>query len=151
VTAVCSTSKADTARAIGADHVIDYTREDFTEGGQRYDLILGVNAYHSLFAYRRALREDGVYVKAGGRATLPAMLLEPLLYLILSQMGRKKMRGFIAKVTKKDLVLLQGLLEEGKLVLMIDRSYPLSNMAEAIRYLEEGHARGKVVVTVGQS
>lgn len=151
VTAVCSTRKEDTARAIGADHVIDYTGEDFTQSAQRYDLILGVNAYHSLFSYRRALSEDGVYVKAGGRATLPAMLLDPLLSLILSAVGRKKMRGFIAKVTKPDLLLLKGLVEEGKLVPVIDRSYPLSNVAEAVRYLEEGHARGKVVITVAQS
>jgi NADPH:quinone reductase-like Zn-dependent oxidoreductase len=151
VTAVCSTSKVDTARAIGADHVIDYTREDFTNRAQRYDLILGANAYHSLFAYRRALSEHGVYVKAGGRATLPAMLLEPLLYLILSALGRKKMRGYIAKLTKPDLMLLKGLLEEEKLIPVIDRSYPLSNIAEAVRYLEEGHARGKVVIPIAQN
>lgn len=151
VTAVCSTRKVDTARAIGADHVIDYTREDFTKAGQRYDLILGANAYHSAVAYWRTLSEDGVYVNAGGKATFPAMLLDPLLYLILSRLGRKKMRGFIAKVTKPDLLLLKGLLEEGKIVPVIDRSYPLSNLAEAVRYLEEGHARGKVVVPVAQS
>jgi NADPH:quinone reductase-like Zn-dependent oxidoreductase len=151
VTAVCSTSKVDTARAIGADHVIDYTREDFTRGAPRYDLILGANAYHSLFAYRRALGEDGVYVMAGGRATLSAMLLEPLLSMILSAMGRKKLRGFIAKLNKPDLMLLKGLLEEGKVAPVIDRSYPLSNMAEAVRYLEEGHARGKVVIPIAQS
>jgi len=131
--------------------VIDYTREDFTRAAPRYDLILGVNAYHSLFAYRRAMSYDGVYVKAGGRATLSAMLLDPLLYLILSRMGSKKMRGFIAKVTRTDLMLLKSLLEEGKLAPVIDRSYPLSHAAEAIRYLEEGHARGKVVLTVGPS
>jgi NADPH:quinone reductase-like Zn-dependent oxidoreductase len=151
VTAVCSPSKGDTARAIGADHVIDYTRKDFTQAAQRYDLILGVNAYHSIFAYRRALSEDGVYVKAGGRATLSAMLLDPLLSMILSRLGRKKMRGFIAKVNKPDLMLLKGLLEERKLVPVIDRSYPLSHATEAVRYLEEGHARGKVVLTVGQN
>jgi NADPH:quinone reductase-like Zn-dependent oxidoreductase len=151
VTAVCSAGKTDTARAIGADHVIDYAREDFTKGALRYDLILGANAYHSVVAYWRALSKDGVYVKAGGRATLPAMLLDPFLYLILSAMGRKKMRGFIAKLIKSDLMLLKGLLEEGKLVPVIDRSYSLNNMAEAVRYLEEGHARGKVVIFVGQS
>jgi NADPH:quinone reductase-like Zn-dependent oxidoreductase len=92
-----------------------------------------------------------VYVKAGGRATLSALLLDPLLSMILSAMGRNKMRGFIAKVNKPDLVLLKSLLEEGKLVPVIDRSYPLSHAAEAVRYLEEGHAHGKVVLTVGQN
>jgi len=150
VTAVCSASKVDTARAIGADHVIDYTRGDFTKAEERYDLILGANAYHSLFAYRRTLSEDGVYVNAGGKATFPAMLLDPLLYLILSAMGRRKMRGFIAKITRPDLMFLKGLLEEGKVVPVIDRSCPLSNMAEAVRYLEEGHARGKVVIPICQ-
>jgi NADPH:quinone reductase-like Zn-dependent oxidoreductase len=151
VTAVCSASKADTAHAIGADHVMDYAREDFTQAGQRYDLILGVNAYHSLFAYRHALSKDGVYVKAGGRANLSAILLDPLLYLILSAMGQRKMRGFIAKLNRPDLMFLKGLLEEGKLVPVIDRSYPLNHTAEAVRYLEEGHARGKVILTVGPS
>lgn len=151
VTAVCSASKADTAHAIGADHVIDYTRKDFTTGAQRYDLILGVNAYHSVIAYWRTLRKDGVYVKAGGKATLPAMLLDPLLYLILSALGRRKMRGYIAKIDKPDLMLLKGLLEDGKVVPVIDRSYQISNMAEAVRYLEEGHARGKVVIPVAQN
>jgi len=146
VTAVCSTRNVDTARSIGADHVIDYTREDFTQNGLRYDLIFAANAYHSIFDYRRALSQDGIYVFAGGGGAqiLQAMLLAPLLSLI----GRKKMRFFIARIIKKDLVLLKDLLEAGKVVPIIDRRYPLREVAEALRYLEEGHARGKVVITL---
>jgi len=146
VTAVCSTRNVDTARSIGADHVIDYTREDFTRSGQRYDLIIAANAYHSIFDYRRALRPKGVYVMAGGGGVqmLEGMFLGPLLSLI----GRKKMRSFIARINKKDLVLLKDLLEAGKVVPVIDRRFPLSEAAEALRYLEEEHAKGKVVITV---
>jgi NADPH:quinone reductase-like Zn-dependent oxidoreductase len=146
VTAVCSTRNVDTAQSIGADHVIDYTREDFTRSGQRYDLIFAANGYHSIFDYRRALRQGGIYVFAGGGGvpTLQVMLLEPLLSLL----GRKKGHFFIAKVNQKDLAFLKELLEAGKLVSVIDRRYPLSEVAEALRYLEEGHARGKVVITV---
>jgi NADPH:quinone reductase-like Zn-dependent oxidoreductase len=149
VTAVCSTSKVDTARLIGADHIIDYTREDFTQSGQRYDLILAANAYHSIFDYRRALSQDGIYVMAGGGGVqiLQTMLLGPLLSLI----GSKKMRFFMAHVNKKDLVFLKDLLKAGKVVPIIERRYPLSDTAEAFRYLEEGHAQGKVVITVEHS
>jgi NADPH:quinone reductase-like Zn-dependent oxidoreductase len=146
VTAVCSTRKVDTARSIGADHVIDYTREDFTQSAERYDLILAANAYHSIFDYRRALSQDGVYVIVGGGGIqmLQAMLLGPLLSLI----GSKKMRLCSAKINKKDLVLLKDLLETGKVVPVIDRRYPLSDAAEALGYLGEGHAKGKVVIAV---
>lgn len=146
VTAVCSTRNVDTARSIGADHVIDYTREDFTQSGRRYDLIIAANAYHSIFDYRRALSQDGIYVMAGGgwAQILQVMLLGPLLSLI----GSKKMCLFMAKLNKKDLVFLKELLEAGKVVPVIDRRYPLSEVAEALRYLEEGHARGKVVITL---
>jgi NADPH:quinone reductase-like Zn-dependent oxidoreductase len=146
VTAVCSTRNVDTARSIGADHVIDYTQEDFTQSGRRYHLILAANAYHSIFDYRRALRQDGIYVMAGGGWTqiLQAMLLGPL----LSRMGSKKMRFFMANINQKDLVFLKDLLEAGKVVPVIDRRYPLRDVARALRYLEEGHAQGKVVITV---
>jgi NADPH:quinone reductase-like Zn-dependent oxidoreductase len=145
VTAVCSTRNLDTARSIGADHVIDYTRDDFTQRGQRYDLIIAANAYHSIFAYRRALSQDGIYVMAGGgwAQIFQALLLGPLLSLI----GRKKMYFLMAKIDKKDLVLLKDYLATGKIVPVIDRRYPLSDVVEAVRYLEEGHARGKVVIT----
>ena len=146
VTAVCSTRNVDTARSMGADHVVDYTREDFTANGQRYDLILAANAYHSLFDYRRALSPDGIYVMAGGgwSQIFQGMLLGPLLSLI----GSRKMCFFAAKIDQKDLVLLKDLLAAGKVVPVIDRRYPLSDVAEALRYLEEGHAKGKVVITM---
>jgi len=146
VTAVCSTRNVDTARSIGADRVIDYTREDFTQSGQRYDLIIAANAYHSIFDYRRALRPKGIYVMAGGGGVqmLEGMFLGPLLSLI----GSKKMRSFLARINKKDLVLLKDLLEARTIVPVIDRRFPLSEAAQAIRYVEEEHAKGKVVITV---
>jgi NADPH:quinone reductase-like Zn-dependent oxidoreductase len=147
VTAVCSTRNVDRARSLGADHVIDYTREDFTQSGQRYDLILGANAHHSIFDYRRALSRDGVYVGVGGKVSPQNLVLGPLLSLL----GRKKMCSFLAKLNQKDLVFLKDLLESGKVVPVIDRRYPLSDVAEAIRYLAEGHAQGKVVITVEPS
>lgn len=146
VTAVCSTRNVATARSSGADHVIDYTREDFTQSGQRYDLIMGANAHHSIFDYRRALSQHGIYVLVGGGLVriLQGMLLGPL----LSLMGSKKTCFFIANINQKDLVFLKELLEAGKVVPVIDRRYPLSDVSEALRYLEEGHAQGKVVITV---
>ena len=146
VTAVCSMKKMDTARSIGADHVIDYAQQDFTKSGQHYDLILAANAYHSIFAYRRALSPRGIYVMAGGGGIqiLQGMLLGPLLSLF----GSKKVRFFIANINQKDLGLLKGLMETGKVVPVIDRRYPLSRVAEALSYLEEKHAKGKIVITV---
>jgi len=144
VTAVCSTRNVETARSIGADHVIDYTQEDFTKSGQRYDLILAANAFHSMFDYMRALSQDGIYVWAGGKVSPQIMLLGPLVSLI----GRKKVCFFLAKLNKKDLVFLKDLLAARRIVPVIARRYPLSDAAEALRYLEEGHAQGKVVLTV---
>ncbi len=149
VTAVCSTRNVDTARSIGADHVIDYTREDFTQSGQRYDLIMGANAHHSIFDYRRALNPEGTYVIVGG--VLAQIFLGMLLAPLLSRIGRKKTCFFIANINQKDLVFLKELIEAGKVVPIIDRRYPLSGAAEALRYLEERHARGKVVLTVEHS
>jgi NADPH:quinone reductase-like Zn-dependent oxidoreductase len=146
VTAVCSTRNVDAARSLGADHVIDYTREDFTKSGQRYDLILATNAHHSIFDYRRALSRDGIFVIVGGG--LPRILQAVLLAPLVSRIGSKKTRFFIAKMNQKDLVCLKDLLEAGKIVAFIDRRYPLSDAAEALRYLEGRHARGKVVLTV---
>jgi NADPH:quinone reductase-like Zn-dependent oxidoreductase len=146
VTAVCSTPKLDIARSIGADHVIDYTREDFTNSGLRYDLILAANAYHSIFDYKRALNQNGIYVVAGGGMgqMLQALTLGPF----LSRIGSKKMCFVGAKLNQKDLDFLKGLLEAGKIVPVIDRRYPLSEVPQALRYLEEGHAQGKVVITI---
>ncbi len=149
VTAVCSTRNVETARKLGADHVIDYRQEDFTRNGQTYDLILGANAHHPIFAYRRSLTSNGIFVMVGAASGLflRYMLLAPL----LSRIGRKKMRFFIAKVNTKDLDLLAGLLATGKMASVIDRRYPLSETVEAIRYREAGHVQGKVVIVVPSS
>jgi NADPH:quinone reductase-like Zn-dependent oxidoreductase len=150
VTAVCSTRNQDAARSIGADHVIDYTKEDFTRNRQRYDLILAVNGYHSLSAYKRALNPQGIYVCAGG--TMPQFFQAILLGSLMSRKGDRRMGSMgIAKVNQKDLVYLGELLEAGRIVPMIDRFYPLSEVPEAIRYVEETHAQGKVVITLESS
>jgi NADPH:quinone reductase-like Zn-dependent oxidoreductase len=150
VTAVCSTRNVAMARSLGADHVIDYTQEDFTRNGQQYDLILGVNGYRSILAYRRALRLGGTYVMVGAsntrilRALLQVMLLGPP----ISRISGRKMILYMAKPTQKDLAYAKDLLEAGKLVPVVERCYSLSETAEALRYLEKGHARGKLVITV---
>ena len=147
VTAVCSTRNLDMARAIGADHVIDYTKEDFTQNPQRYDVIFAVNGYHPLSAYKRALSPQGIYICAGGTMTqfFQAMLLGPL----RSKKGGKKMGSMgVAKINQKDLVYLKELLETGKVAPVIDRRYPLSDIAEAFWYIEDKHAQGKVVITM---
>ncbi len=151
VTAVCSTRNADMARSIGADHVIDYTQADFTKNEQQYDLILAVNGYHPILAYRRALRPAGIYVMVGAsnahlmQALLQVMLLGP----VMSRTGSKKMVLLMVKnLPQADLALIKELLEAGKVVPVIDRCYPLHETAEAVRYVEEGHAHGKVVIAV---
>jgi len=147
VTAVCSTRNLDMARSIGADYVVDYTKENFSRKGRRYDLIIAVNGYHSILDYRRALSPSGIYVALGGSMAqvFQGMLLGPL----VSRMGSKKM-GFmgIAKFNQKDLVFIKELLEAGKVTPVIDRCYPLSEAVKAIWYLVEEHARGKVVITL---
>ena len=146
VTAVCSTRNLDQARSIGADHIIDYTKEDFTKNGQQYDLILAANGYHSLSAYKRALTPKGIYVMAGG--SMAQIFQSMLIGSWMSETGGKKMEGVMAKRSQKDLAFLKELLEAGKVVPVIDRRYPLSETAEALRYLGEGHVRGKVVITM---
>lgn len=153
VTAVCSTRNVEMARSLGADHVIDYAQADFTKGRrkkrQRYDLILAVSGYHPIFAYRRALRRKGRFVLVGAsthlfRALFQAVLLGP----VISGLGRKQIGFFVANPAQQDLLFVKELLEASKVVPVIERRYPLSETAEAIRYVEEGHARGKVVITV---
>jgi len=146
VTGVCSTRNLDTARSIGADHVIDYTQEDFTNNGQRYDLILAANGYHPISAYKRALSPKGIYVMVGG--SMAQMFQAILLGPGISLTGSKNLGFLSARPNREDLVFMKKLLEAGHVVPVIDRSYPLSEVAEALRYLEEGHARGKVVITV---
>jgi NADPH:quinone reductase-like Zn-dependent oxidoreductase len=150
VTGVDSTRKVDMLRSIGADHVIDYTKEDFTKSGQRYDLIYDVVAHRSVFDYRRALSPEGVYVFVGGSfaTTLQVVFLGAL----ISRMGSKRI-GINAwePNNREDLALLAELYETGKVVPVIDRYYPLSEVPEALRYLEEGRALGKVVITVAHN
>jgi NADPH:quinone reductase-like Zn-dependent oxidoreductase len=150
VTGVCSTAKVEMVRSLGADHVIDYTREDFAEGDQRYGLILDIGGNSSLSRLRRTLSSRGTLVIVGGEGggrwlggtdrQLRAMMLSPLV--------GQKLGTFVNKENHEDLLVLKDLIEAGKLTPVIDRTYPLSEVPEAIRYLEEGHARGKVVITV---
>ncbi len=147
VTGVDSRRKLDMLRSIGADHVIDYRREDFTKSGQRYDLILDVVVHRSIFDYKRALSPKGIVVMVGGSMT--KVLLNMLIGPFISKTGTKKICIVMWKPNKKeDLVLLEELFEAGKVVPVIDRRYPLSEAAEAFRYLEKGHAQGKVVITM---
>lgn len=151
VTAVCSTRNVDMARSIGADHVIDYTQEDFTRNGQRYDLILAVNGYRPILAYRRALSPTGRYVLVGASAAhlLQALFQTMFLGSLISRTGGQKMVFMgMAKINQKDLVFVKELIETRKVVPVIDRCYPLSETAEAFRYFEEVHAKGKVVITM---
>ncbi len=148
VTAVCSTDKVEMVHSIGADRVIDYKQEDFTKMGQQYDLIFAANGNLSMFDYKRALTPNGVFVLSGGSMAqfYQFMLLGPW----LSMTGSKKMTNFVAQPNQKDLVFMTELLEAGKVVPVIDRKYSLSEVPQAIRYVEEGHTRGKVVITVHQ-
>lgn len=147
VAAVCSTRKMEMIRSIGADHVIDYTQEDFAQNGQHYDLIVGVNGYRSLAAYKHSLNPKGIYVCIGGTM---AQIFHSLLFRPLMSMNvRKKITNMgSAKPNQRDLVSLAALLNAGKVVPVIDRCYPLSEIAEAFRYFGEGHAQGKVVITM---
>ncbi len=150
VTAICSARNLETALSVGADHVIDYTKEDFTRNGKQYDLIAAVNGYHPIRDYKRALRSGGVCVAIGGDTAqlLQGMLLGPFVSLF----GGRRL-GFmgIAKMDQKDLIFLGELAKAGKVVPVIDSCYPLSEAAKAVRYLAEGHAGGKVVLTVEHS
>jgi len=146
VTGVDNTGKLDFMRSLGADHVIDYTREDFTKNGKQYDLILDVIAHRSVFAYRRALKPNGTYFLVGGSvATLfQILLLGPWIRRTTS----KKIRLLAVQPNRKDLVSITELCEAGKIVPVIDKRYPLSEVPEALRYLGEGRAKGKVIITV---
>jgi NADPH:quinone reductase-like Zn-dependent oxidoreductase len=146
VTGVCSTRKLDMVQSIGADHVIDYTEEDFTRSEQHYDLIFAVAGNNPILDYMRVLSPEGTFVGAGGSMAqyAQALLLGPL----ISVFGSKQIGVVMPKPNQKDLDFLMKLFEAGKVVPVIDRRYPLSEVAEAIRYLEEGHAQGKVVITV---
>jgi NADPH:quinone reductase-like Zn-dependent oxidoreductase len=150
VTAVCSTTKVDMVRSIGADRVIDYTRDDFADGEQRYDLILDIGGNSSLARLRRTLTPEGTLVIVGGEGggrwfggidrQLRAMMLSPFV--------GQKLGTFICRENHEDLIVINGLIESGKLTPIVDRTYPLAEVAEAIRYLQEGRARGKVVISM---
>jgi NADPH:quinone reductase-like Zn-dependent oxidoreductase len=146
VTAVCSTRNLDQARSIGADHVIDYTKEDFTQNGQQYDVIFAANGYQPLSAYKRALTPKGIYLVAGGSK---AQLFQGMLLgSLMSEKGGRKMGGVSAKRSQKDLTILKELIEAGKVRPVIDKRFPLTEAAEALRYLGTGHAKGKVIISV---
>ncbi|HEX6480533.1 MAG TPA: NAD(P)-dependent alcohol dehydrogenase [Ktedonobacteraceae bacterium] len=151
VTGVCSTRNLEMVRSIGAEHVIDYMQEDFTKNGQHYDLIYDAVGNRSVSAYKRALNPNGTCVIAGFQ-NLPRLFEHMILGPLRSKAGNKKVGLMgIAKPNQKDLVFVKEFLEAGKVVPVIDRRYPLREVPEAIRYLEEGHARGKVVITVNQN
>jgi NADPH:quinone reductase-like Zn-dependent oxidoreductase len=145
VTAVCSTKNVELARSLGADHVIDYTKKDFAENGKQYDLILGINGNRPLPVYKRALTPRGIFVMVGGSLS---QVVKTLLFGIFMSIGGKKMRFLAAKPSPKDLEYIVKLVEEGKIKPVIDRRYPLAETAQAMQYLSEGHARGKVVIEV---
>jgi NADPH:quinone reductase-like Zn-dependent oxidoreductase len=144
VTGVCSTRNLDMVRSIGADHVVDYTQADFTQTAQRYELIFDAVGNRSVSDHKRALSPNGICSVAGFTSLLR-------LFRIMLLGGKKVGMMKTAKANKEDLVFIKELLEAGKVVPVIDRCYPLAETAEAIRYLETGHARGKVVITVAQN
>jgi len=149
VTGVTSTRNVDMVGSIGAGHVVDYTKDDFTRGGQRYDLVLDIGGTRSLSAMRRALTPDGTIVMV---APQPGQWVGPIARVlgavVISRFGRKKVRPFLSSVSKDDLLVLKELIEAGKVTPVIDRTYPFNEIPEAIRYVEAGHARGKVVITL---
>jgi len=142
VTGVCSSSKMELVRLIGADHVIDYTKEDVTKNGQQYDLIFDVAAYRSVSDYKRILSPGGNYVMAGGSIGRIFQLMFKSIF------GAKNMGLMVADINQKDMLFIKELLESGRVKSIIDKCYSLHETADAIRYLEEGHVRGKIVIVV---
>jgi NADPH:quinone reductase-like Zn-dependent oxidoreductase len=145
VTGVDNAGKLDFMRSLGADHVMDYTRQDFTRSGQRYDLILDLFAYRSLFAYPRALRPHGTYFLVGGSLALVFQIL--LLGPWIKRTSTKNVRILAVPQNRKDLISITELCEAGQVIPVIDRQYPFSEIPQALRYMGEGRARGKVVIT----
>jgi len=152
VTGVCSTRNVDLVRSLGADRVIDYTKEDFTKSADRYDVILDNVANHSLSECRRVLNPKGKYVMVGGGGAneqgFIGVLARPLKAMVLSPFISQQMGMMMADANQKDLTVLGDLIQSGKVKPVIDRTYKLSEVPAAIAYLEEGHARGKVIITV---
>jgi len=146
VTAVCSSQNHELVRSLGADHVIDYKKEDFTRNGIPYDIILAANGYHCIRYYKQSLSSQGIYVMSGGtnRQMFQALFLGPL----LSEKKGKQLKALMSQPDRENLLYLRELLASGKLVPVIDRKYRLAELPDAMRYLEEGHARGKIVIQV---
>lgn len=145
VTGVCSSKNMDQTLSIGADHVIDYTKENFLAGKKKYDIILAINGNYPLFAYRRALAPSGRYVMVGGSLK---QIFKSLVFGRVLSAGSKKMKTLAAKPDNKDLEFLAGLLENGIIKPVIDRKYTLDKAAEAMNYLSQGHSSGKVIISV---
>ncbi|MCK4574252.1 MAG: zinc-binding dehydrogenase, partial [candidate division Zixibacteria bacterium] len=135
-------------RSIGADHVIDYTKDDFWLNGKEYDLIVDNAAFYSIRKPLQVLKPTGIYVAVGGSSSTSSILLSLIFNPLIAMMKSRKVVSFMADVKQSDLAFLKGLLETGKIVPVIDRKYSLGETPEAIRYVEEGHARGKVVINV---
>jgi len=149
VTGVCSTRNAEMVRSIGADHVIDYTQDDYTQSAQRYDLIIDMVGNHSLSANRTALEPDGILVMVGGaKGNWIAPLISPIKALALSPFVEQELVVILARLSKDDLAILGDLMQAGKVTPVIDRRFQLSDVPAAIRYSEQGHARGKIVVNL---
>jgi NADPH:quinone reductase-like Zn-dependent oxidoreductase len=148
VTAVCSTRNIELVRSLGADHVIDYTREDFAQNEEQYDLIIAMAGYRSLYDYERALRPEGIFVWAGGQ--LRGLFETALLGSWVSRKGNKKLTTLSHQPDQSDLVYVAELMEAGKVKPVIDQWFPLEESAEAFRHYEAGHLQGKVVITVGE-
>ena len=154
VTGVCSTRNVELVRSIGADHVVDYTKEDFTQSGQRYDVIYDTVGNHSMSELRRVLNPKGIAIMIGGGGPnsggVIGPLAKPVQAFLYSPFVTQKFVFFLAEIRTDDLNVMRELMESGKVKPVIDRTYPLAQTADAIRYLEQGHARGKVIVTVAQ-
>jgi len=149
VTGVCSTRNVEMLRSIGADHVFDYTREDYTKSEQRYDLIIDNVGNHSLLANRQVLTSDGTMVIVGGpKGNLLGPLMSPIKALMLTPFVEQEFVDLLSELGKDDLTTLADLMLAGMVTPVIDRRYRLSEVPAAIRYLEEGHARGKVIISL---
>jgi NADPH:quinone reductase-like Zn-dependent oxidoreductase len=149
VTGVCSTRNVDLVRSIGADHVFDYTREDYTESGNQYDLIVDMVGNHSMSANRQVMTSEGTLVIVGGlKGNWLGPLMRPISAMLLSPFVDQNLGMFIARLDAADLAILGELMQTGKMTPVIDRRYQLSELPEAVRYSEEGHARGKIVIVV---
>lgn len=150
VTAVCSTQNVEHARSLGADHVIDYTKQDFTRNGQKYDLLFNINGGRSWSEYKRVLKPDATFVLVGGPKMPVVGPLGLLIKIRIAMLGSsQKFVFFIAQFNREDMLVLKNLLETGKVKPFVEKAYPMTRIADAMRHLGTGHARGKIVITMG--